>query len=259
MAVTGSKRASAARRVMLITGGSRGIGAATARLAAREGYDVALTYRQQAEQAAAVCSDIEAAGSQSLAVAVDLTNDADIERLWQTVIDSFGTVHALVNNAGTLEQQMPFSAMDGARLRRVFAANTIGPMLCASEAVRHMSVAGGGSGGVIVNVSSIAARLGSPGEYIDYAASKAALDGFTTGLAKEVGGDGIRVNSVRPGSIETDIHAAGGEPDRVSRVARSVPMQRGGKPAEIAEAIIWLCSDKASYANGTILEVGGGL
>jgi NAD(P)-dependent dehydrogenase (short-subunit alcohol dehydrogenase family) len=247
------------QRVMLITGGSRGIGAATAVLAARDGYDVALSYRQGADEAAAVCRQVEAAGRRALAVAADLALEADIERLWTTALAEFGSVSALVNNAGILEQQMPVARMDGARLQRIFAVNTFGSILCAREAVRHMSQSTGGAGGVIVNVSSIAAKLGSPGEYVDYAASKAAIDTFTIGLAKEVGGDGIRVNSVRPGTIDTGMHAAGGEPERVARVAKRVPMQRGGRADEIAEVIVWLCSDKASYVNGAILEAGGGL
>lgn len=246
-------------RVMFITGGSRGIGAATAILAAEAGYDVALTYRQRDDEAGKVCAAIEARGRRALAVPVDLADETSIVRAWSTVTSAFPRVAVLVNNAGTLEQQMPLEDMEAARLHRVFAINSIGTMLCAREAVRHMSTARGGDGGVIVNVSSVAARLGAPREYIDYAASKAAVETLTIGLAKEVANAGIRVNAVRAGTIHTEIHAAGGEPERVARVAKNIPLGRGGEPGEIGEAILWLASDRAGFVTGSILEVSGGL
>lgn len=245
--------------VMFITGGSRGIGAATALLAAAAGYDVALTYRQRDDEARNVCAAIEAGGRRALAVPADLADEASIVRAWTAVLSVFPRVSVLVNNAGTLEQQMPLEEMDAARMHRVFAINSIGTMLCAREAVRHMSTARGGCGGVIVNVSSVAARLGAPREYIDYAASKAAVEALTIGLAKEVANVGVRVTAVRAGTVHTEIHAAGGEPDRVARVARNIPLGRGGQPDEIAEAILWLASDRASFVTGSILEVSGGL
>lgn len=244
---------------MFITGGSRGIGAATAMLAADAGYDVALTYRQRADEASKVCTAIETRGRQALAVRADLADETSIVAAWSAVLNVFPRVAVLVNNAGTLEPQMPLEDMEAARLHRVFAVNSIGTMLCAREAVRHMSTVRGGDGGVIVNVSSVAARLGSPREYIDYAASKAAVEALTIGLAKEVANAGVRVNAVRAGTVHTEIHAAGGEPDRVARVAKSIPMGRGGEPEEIAEAILWLASDRAGFVTGSILEVSGGL
>lgn len=244
---------------ILITGGSRGIGAATARLAARDGYDVCFSFHSHTTDADSVTAAVEDAGQRALAVQADLSSEADIVDLWRKAIDAFGTIGALVNNAGILEQQKRLAEFDVGRLQRVFQVNVVGSMLCAREAVRHMSTKRGGAGGVIVNLSSVASRLGAPGEYIDYAASKAAIDTMTIGLAKEIAEEGIRVNAVRPGSIYTDIHASGGEPDRVDRVKERVPMKRGGQPAEIAEAILWLVSDRASYATGTILDVTGGL
>jgi len=244
---------------ILITGGSRGIGAATAILAARTGYDVCFSFRRNVTEANAVCAAVEAAGQQALAVQADFACEADIVRLWRNAIASFGTITALVNNVGLLEPQKPLVEFELERLRRIFTVNVIGSFLCAREAVRHMSATRGGRGGAIVNVSSVAARLGAPGEYIDYAASKAAVDAMTIGLAKEVAREGIRVNAVRPGSVYTDIHGSGGEPDRVDRIAQRVPMKRGGQPPEIAEAILWLVSDKASYTTGAILDVTGGI
>jgi len=244
--------------VMLITGASRGIGAATARLAGTHDYAVAVNYVRNADAATAVVADIETNGGTALAVQADVGQEADIMRLFETVDEKLGTLSVLVNNAGVLETQMRLEDMDAARIKRVFAANVTGAFLCAREAVKRMSTKHGGKGGAIVNVSSMAARLGSPGEYVDYAASKGAIDAMTIGLAKEVASEGIRVNAVRPGIIATDIHASGGEPGRVERVGPTLPIGRGGKPEEVAQAILWLASDKASYSTGTFIDVSGG-
>jgi NAD(P)-dependent dehydrogenase (short-subunit alcohol dehydrogenase family) len=244
-------------KVVVITGGGRGIGAATARLVGANGYSVCVNYRQNREAADQVVRTILAGGSQAIAAQADVTSDADVRRLFDAA-DRLGTLCGLVNNAGMLETQMRVEAMDAARLQRVFATNVVGPFICAREAVKRMSTRHGGSGGAIVNVSSGAARLGSPGEYVDYAASKGAIDTFTIGLAKEVAEEGIRVNAVRPGFIHTELHASGGEPGRVDRVKALVPMKRGGKPEEVAEAILWLLSEKASYTTGAVIDVTGG-
>jgi NAD(P)-dependent dehydrogenase (short-subunit alcohol dehydrogenase family) len=246
------------KKVMIVTGGSRGIGAATARLAAANGYAVCISYLSNEEAASAVVRDITAAGGVAIAVAADVGQEADVVRLFELVDAKLGPVTALVNNAGILERQARVEHMDAARLTRVFAANVFGSFFCAREAVRRMSSLHGGSGGSIVNVSSRASRLGSPNEFVDYAAAKGAIDTFTIGLAKEVATEGIRVNAVRPGVIYTEIHASGGEPDRVERVKGSVPMQRGGQPEEVARAILWLLSDEASYTTGALLDVSGG-
>ena len=245
-------------RVLLVTGGSRGIGAATARLAAQRGYSVCLTYLRNQAAAEAVVADIAAAGGRALALAADVSAEHEVTRLFERIDADLGPISALVNNAGILEQQMRVDRMDAARLQRIFTTNIVGPFLCAREAVRRMSTSYGGAGGAIVNVSSGAARGGAPGEYVDYAASKGAIDTFTVGLAKEVATEGIRVNAVRPGVIYTEIHASGGEPQRVDRVAASVPMQRGGQVEEVAHAIVWLLSDEASYVTGACLDVTGG-
>lgn len=245
-------------RIIVITGGSRGIGAATARLAAAQGDAVVISYLRRRDAAEALVRDITRAGGTALALAADVGIEADVERLFRDVNSAFGRLSALVNNAGMLEAQSRVEDMSAARLGRIFATNVIGSMLCAREAVRRMSRRHGGAGGAIVNVSSAASRLGSPDEYVNYAASKGAIDTFTIGLAKEVAADGIRVNAVRPGVIRTDIHAAGGEPDRVNRVQSSVPLQRGGEPVEVARAILWLLSDDASYTTGALLDVSGG-
>lgn len=243
--------------VLVITGGSRGIGAATARLAAQAGYSVCLSYKSQPQAADAVVDDIVGAGGDALAVQADVGVEDDVVRLF-ALASTLGPLRGLVNNAGILEHQSRVEAMDVQRLTRVFAVNVIGTFLCAREAVHRMSTRHGGAGGAIVNVSSAASRLGSPGEYVDYAASKGAVDTFTIGLAKEVAAEGIRVNAVRPGVVYTDIHASGGEPDRVERVKSAVPMLRGGEPEEVAQAIVWLLSDAASYCTGSLLDVSGG-
>ena len=245
-------------KVLIVTGGSRGIGAATAKLAATQGYAVCVNYLTNQLAADAVVAEIQALGGIALAMAADLSVEAQVLALFQRVDLELGPVTALVNNAGILEKQSSLLGMDQGRLQRVFAVNVIGPMLCAREAVKRMSVKLGGKGGAIVNVSSVASRLGAPGEYVDYAASKGALDSFTLGLSKEVADQGIRVNSVRPGFIYTDIHASGGEPDRVDRIKDSIPMKRGGQPEEVAQAILWLLSEQASYATGTFIDLAGG-
>ncbi|GGX80675.1 short-chain dehydrogenase [Litchfieldella qijiaojingensis] len=245
-------------QVMVITGGSRGIGAATARLAASRGYAVCVNYRTNRETAEAIVDEITASGGRAIAVAGDVSVEADVVRLFETAERQLGAIGALVNNAGILERQGRVETIDAERLARVFAVNVTGSFLCAREAVRRMSTKQGGGGGAIVNVSSMAARLGAPNEYVDYAAAKGAIDSFTIGLAKEVADEGIRVNAVRPGIIDTDIHASGGEPGRVERLKDSVPMKRGGRPEEVANAILWLLSDEASYSTGTFIDICGG-
>ncbi|HMF94802.1 MAG TPA: SDR family oxidoreductase [Vicinamibacterales bacterium] len=244
--------------VMIVTGGSRGIGAATARLAADRGYAVCINYRAKRDAAERIVGDIAASGGSAIAVGADVASEVDVERLFATVDTQLGRVTALVNNAGILERQARVEQIDAARIDRVFATNVRGAFLCAREAVRRMSTARGGGGGGIVNVSSRAAQLGAPGEYVDYAASKAALDALTIGLGREVAAEGIRVNAVRAGIIYTDIHADGGEPGRVDRLAPTLPMQRGGDAIEVARAILWLLSDEASYSTGSFVDVAGG-
>lgn len=246
------------KKIIVVTGGGRGIGAATAQLAAAQGYAVCINYLRNREAAEQVIAAITASGGEGIAVQADMASEADIVRLFETVDRSFGTLTALVNNAGILEHHMRVEEMDAARLNRVFAANVTGSFLCAREAVRRMSTRHGGVGGTIVNVSSVASRLGSPNEYVDYAASKGAIDTMTIGLSKEVAAEGIRVNAVRPGVIYTEIHASGGEPGRVDRVKDAVPMKRGGEAREVANAILWLLSEQASYTTGAIVDVSGG-
>ena len=245
-------------RVLLITGASRGIGAATARLAAERGDDVAVNYTSNADAAQRVVDDCVAAGVRAIAVQADVADEGAVVAMFDVVTDELGPIDVFVNNAGILHTQMRFDEMTVERWRELLDVNVIGAFVCAREAVRRMSRRHGGRGGAIVNVSSAASYLGSPGEYVDYAASKAAIDTLTVGLGKEVAGEGIRVNAVRPGVIRTDIHASGGEPGRVDRVAPSVPMQRGGEPIEVARAILWLASDEASYITGTIVNCSGG-
>ena len=243
---------------MIVTGASRGIGAATARLAADAGYAVCVNYLSNTAAAESVVRDIVAGGGAAIAAPADVAREDQVVGLFKRVDNELGTVTALVNNAGMLENQMRVENMDAGRLARVFATNVFGSFLCAREAVRRMSTRHGGAGGAIVIVSSAAARLGSPDEYVDYAAAKGAVDTFTIGLAKEVAAEGIRVNAVRPGIIYTDIHASGGDPGRVDRLKSAVPMQRGGRAEEVARSILWLLSDEASYTTGAFVEVAGG-
>ena len=244
-------------RVLLVTGGGRGIGAATARLGARRGYAVCVNYLRDEAAARGVVDAIAAEGGRAHAVRGDVSREADVVAMFDAA-QALGPLVAVVNNAGILERHMRLDEMEAERFTRVMATNVTGVLLCAREAVRRMSTRHGGRGGAIVNVSSMAARLGSPGEYVDYAASKGAVDSLTIGLAREVAAEGIRVNAVRPGVIYTDIHASGGEPGRVERVKSAVPMQRGGEAGEVARAILWLLSDESSYCTGTFVDVSGG-
>ncbi|WP_448651429.1 glucose 1-dehydrogenase [Pseudomonas fluorescens] len=244
--------------VILITGGSRGVGAATARLAAARGYDVAISYVSDEAAAHAVAEDVKAAGRRALAIRADSADPEQVAALFAAIDREFGRIDVLVNNAAILGLQSRLEDLDFARMQRVFAVNAIGPMLCSQHAIKRMSHRYNGQGGVVINISSGAARLGSPNEYVDYAASKGALESFTIGFAKEVARDGIRVNCIRPGHIYTDMHASGGEPGRVDRVRDSIPMGRGGQPEEVARAILWLASDEASFITGTFLDVTGG-
>ncbi len=249
----------ALEKMALVTGGSRGIGAATARLLAANGYRVCISYLRDAEAAAAVKADIEAAGGDCFAVQADVSDACDVERLFQTLDQQPETLSVLVNNAGILHQQSRLEDISLQRFEEVLRVNVLGCFLCCREAVRRMSERHGGRGGVIVNVSSGAAKSGSPNEYVDYAASKGAVDTLTRGLALEVAAEGIRVNGVRPGMIYTDIHASGGEPGRVDRLKARIPLQRGGEPSEVAEAILWLVSDRSSYVTGSFVDSTGGL
>jgi NAD(P)-dependent dehydrogenase (short-subunit alcohol dehydrogenase family) len=245
-------------KVMLITGASRGIGAATARLAAKNGYAVAVNYLRSQEAAERLVAEITAGGGRAVAIGADAAKEEDILRLFAETERQLGPLDCLVNNAGILEQQMPLEQMEADRLQRMFTTNIIGPFLCAREAVRGMSTRLGGRGGTIVNVSSLAAKTGAPNEYVDYAASKGAMDALTVGLAREVAAEGIRVNGVRPAFIHTDIHATGGEPGRIERLRDAIPLGRGGMAHEVAEAILWLASEKSSYSTGTFIDVAGG-
>ncbi len=260
-AISTAAKMAPAGRVALVTGGSRGIGAATCWLAAQRGWAVAVNYAANADAANALVQQIQAAGGTAIAVQGDVGIEADILRLFKTVdeqLGHIGRISALVNNAGVVDVAARVEQMSAARLKRMFDINVLGSFLCAREAVLRMSTKHGGAGGVIVNLSSVAARLGGPGQYIDYAASKGAIDTFTTGLAKEVALEGIRVNAVRPGIIDTDIHASGGEPDRARLMAPMVPVQRAGTAMEVAQAIVWLMGEESSYCNGAFIDVAGG-
>jgi NAD(P)-dependent dehydrogenase (short-subunit alcohol dehydrogenase family) len=240
-------------KVMLVTGAGRGIGAATARLAAQRGYKVCVNYLRDHAAAEKLANEIGA-----LAVPADVSSEADVMRLFKTVDDKLGRLSALVNNAGIVDVRSRVEDMSIERLQRMFAVNVIGSFLCAREAIKRMSRRHGGAGGVIVNVSSAAARLGSPGDYVDYASAKGAIDTFTIGLAKEVAADGIRVNAVRPGVIRTEIHATSGDPGRLERIGATAPLARPGEPGEVAHAVLWVASDEASYTTGAVVDVTGG-
>jgi len=248
----------AADKVMIVTGASRGIGAAVAVLAARRGYAVCVNYRRRRDEAEAVVRMIRESGGKAMTTEADVSREDEVVALFEAVDRKFGRLDALVNNAGVLDRQCRLEDMDAARVARILATNVTGLLVCCREAVRRMATRRGGRGGAIVNVSSVAARLGAPDSYVDYAASKGAVDALTLGLSKEVAADGIRVNAVRPGFIYTDIHADGGEPGRVDRLASSIPMGRGGTADEVAAAILWLLSDEAAYTTGTFIDVAGG-
>jgi NAD(P)-dependent dehydrogenase (short-subunit alcohol dehydrogenase family) len=244
--------------LILITGGGRGVGAATARLAAAQGYDVAISFVSDEAAALAVAADVEAIGRRALPVRADSADPEQVAQLFAAIDGAFGRIDVLVNNAAVLAPQSRLENLEFERMQRIFAVNSIGPILCAQQAIKRMSYRHNGRGGAVINISSASARLGSPNEYVDYAASKGAIETFTTGFAKEVARDGIRVNCVRPGHIYTDMHASGGEPGRVDRVKDSIPMGRGGQPEEVARAILWLASAEASFITGTFLDVTGG-
>ena len=244
--------------VILITGGGRGVGAATARLAAERGYDVAISFASNEAAASAVADDVRAAGRKALAVQADSAAPGQVVRLFSAIDQEFGRLDVLVNNAAIIAKQSRLKDIGHERIQRIFAVNAIGPMLCAQQAAKRMSHRHGGRGGVVINISSAAARLGSPDEYVDYAASKGALETFSIGFAKEVAREGVRVACVRPGHIYTEMHADGGEPGRVDRIKDTIPMGRGGRPEEVARAILWLASDDASFITNTFLDVTGG-
>ncbi len=245
-------------QVAIVTGGSRGIGAATAKLLAEHGWDVCVGYHSNVDAANQVVEACRATGQQAIAVQADVASEPDVTALFTKVDDELGSLGSLINNAGIVAPQSRVDEMKLERLTQMMAVNIIGSFLCVREAIKRMSTAHGGQGGVIVNLSSVAARIGAPGEYVDYAASKGAIDSMTLGLSKEVAEEGIRVNAVRPGIIDTELHASGGQPDRVERFSPLIPMCRGGTSNEVAEAIAWLCSDKASYVTGALLDIGGG-
>ena len=245
-------------KVLLVTGGSRGIGAATALLAAQNGWSVAVNYTANSLAADEVVRQIRASGGQAMSVQADVADEAQVLRMFEHIDAKFGRLTGLVNNAGVVDVTARVDEMSVARWKRMFDINVIGSMICAREAVRRMSTKHGGEGGSIVNVSSAASRLGSPGQYVDYAAAKGAIDAFTLGLAKEVAAEGVRVNAVRPGLIETEIHASGGLPNRVKELQHLVPAQRGGTADEVAQGIVWLLSDAASYTTMSFLDISGG-
>ncbi len=245
-------------KTMLITGAGRGIGAATALLAAERGFAVAVNYNQNKEAAESVVSKIRATGGRAKAFQADVSREEDIVRLFGEVDAAFGNLTSVVNNAGILEPQCRLENITWQRLQRIFEVNTLGIFICCREAVKRMSPRYGGNGGTIVNVSSIASRTGAPFEYIDYAASKGAVDSLTIGLAKELAGENIRVNAVRPAFIYTDIHASGGEPERIERIKETIPLKRGGLAGEVAEAVLWLAGEQSSYSTGIFIDVTGG-
>ncbi len=248
--------------LLLVTGGGRGIGAATARLAAAQGWDVAINYARDEAAAEAVADAVRALGRRALTLCADVADEGQVRAMFATLDrhaeEGVGPLSGLVNNAGIVDVAARVDEMTGARLQRMFAVNVFGTMVCAREAVRRMSSRHGGAGGAIVNLSSAASRLGSPGQYVDYAAAKGAVDSFTLGLAREVAAEGVRVNAVRPGVIDTEIHASGGQPERATRLAPTLPMQRAGTAEEVAQAIVWLLSPAASYTTGALLDVSGG-
>jgi NAD(P)-dependent dehydrogenase (short-subunit alcohol dehydrogenase family) len=244
--------------LILITGGSRGVGAATARLAAAQGYDVAISFVSDEVAALGVAAEVEAVGRRALAVRADSADPEQVAQLFAAIDRTFGRIDVLVNNAAIIAKQSRLEDLGFERMQRIFAVNAIGPILCAQQAVRRMSYRHSGRGGVVINISSASARLGSPNEYVDYAASKGALETFSMGLAKEVARDGIRVACIRPGHIYTEMHASGGEPGRVDRVRDSIPMGRGGQPEEVARAVLWLAGAEASFITNTVLDVTGG-
>ncbi len=245
-------------KALLVTGGSRGIGAAVCRLAAKAGYRVAVNYASNEAAAAALVAEIQADGGEAFSLKGDVGNEADVLAMFAAVDKTFGGLDAFVNNAGVVDRKARVDEMSVERLERMMRINIVGSILCAREAVKRMSTLRGGRGGSIVNLSSAAAKLGSPGEYVDYAASKGAIDTFTIGLAREVANEGVRVNAVRPGIIDTEIHASGGQPGRVAAIRDTVPMKREGKAEEVAHAVLWLLSDEASYTTGSIVNVSGG-
>ncbi|WP_299597643.1 SDR family oxidoreductase [uncultured Microbulbifer sp.] len=247
------------RPIALITGGSRGIGAATALLLAEQGYDLCISYRERPAEAGKIVEACEALGVKAIALQADISREEDVERLFRELDNRLGRLNALVNNAGMLMQQTRVENLSAKRINKILQTNVTGTLLCCREAIKRMSIARDGNGGAIVNVSSGAARSGSPNEYVDYAASKGAVDSLTIGLSKEVAREGIRVNAVRPGLIHTGMHADGGEPHRVDRLKSAIPLGRGGHDREVAEAIAWLISDKASFSTGTFIDVTGGL
>lgn len=245
-------------KVVLITGASRGIGRATARALGALGWSVGVNYRRDADAARVTVEEVERAGGQAVAIAGDVADETAVVAMFDATENAFGLISALVNNAGIVAPSMPLADMDAARLKRLFDVNVLGAYLCAREAARRMSTDRGGAGGVIVNLSSAAARLGSPNEYVDYAGSKGAIDTLTLGLAKELGPRGVRVNAVRPGLIDTEIHASGGKPERAAQLGAQTPLGRPGSADEVAEAIVWLLTDASSYVSGTLLDVSGG-
>ncbi len=248
----------ASKGTILVTGGSRGIGAACVRLLARDGYDVVINYARSAAAADSLVAEMTGLGRSSIAIRADVGSDAEVTAMYQEIDRSMPPLAGLVNNAGILFEKALLRDFDADRINETLRVNVTGSFLCAREAVRRMSTAQGGNGGAIVNLSSAAARIGSPNEFIDYAASKGAIDAMTLGLSKEVAREGIRVNAVRPGLIHTDIHASSGQPDRVERLQDQVPMGRGGSAQEVADAVVWLLSPAASYVNGVLLDVTGG-